>query len=79
MSPPSGDETWDEANDRKERILGSLFARLHAIESRGMWLRLSRERDGDELSLAFARFPSDRRARLMLLLADEARLRQVSG
>ena len=77
-TPPGAGESIDDANARKEQVLGSLFGRLAIVESRGMWLRLSRERTGDGVSEAFARFPSARRQRLMSLLVDETRLQAVA-
>jgi hypothetical protein len=80
LAGPSGPgETPDEAHARKERILGSLFGRLSAVESRGMWLRISRERTGDPLSEAFARCPTAMRDRLMSMLVDERRLKMVAA
>ena len=77
--PQGAGETLDEAYARKERILGSLFGRFSAVESRGMWLRVSREREGDLLSEAFARCPSAMRERLMEMLVDERRLKMVAA
>jgi hypothetical protein len=74
VGPTYANESADEAAARKEKILGSLFGRLSRVESRGMWLRISRERAGDPLSEAFARFPSRTRERLMAMLVDERRL-----
>lgn len=79
MGPPGAGETLDEAHSRKERILGTLFGRLSAVESRGMWLRISREREGDPLSEAFSRCPSAMRERLMSMLLDERRLKMVAA
>ena len=78
-APQSANETPEEANARKEQILGSLFGRLSVVESRGMWLRLSRVRTGDPLSETFARCPSRMRERLLELLIDERRLRAVAA
>jgi hypothetical protein len=78
VGPPTPGETADEASSRKERILGALFTRLSVVESRGMWLRLSRERTGDPLSEMFARFPTTMRKRLMDMLVDEQRLRAIA-
>ena len=56
-----------------------MFGRLSVVESRGMWLRLSRLREGDPLSETFARVPSRMRERLMAFLVDERRLKAVSA
>ena len=76
-APPNASETVDEANTRKERILGSMFGRLSVVESRGMWLRLSRVREGDALSETFGRFPNAMRQRLIEFLVDERRLKAL--
>lgn len=79
VGPPSSSESPDEANKRKEHILGSMFGRLSVVESRGMWLRLSRVRGGDALSETFSRFPSAMRDRLLAFLIDERRLKAVAS
>lgn len=79
VAQPDKGETLDEANARKERILGSMFGRLSAVESRGMWLRISRERAGDALSETMARFPTAMRERLMSLLLDERRMKSTAA
>jgi hypothetical protein len=79
VGPTYANETAEEATARKEKILGSMFGRLSPVESRGMWLRISRERAGDALSEAFARFPSRTRERLMAMLVDERRLKAVAA
>jgi hypothetical protein len=79
VGPAYANETADEAATRKERILGAMFGRLSPVESRGMWLRISRERTGDPLSEAFARFPSKLRERLMAVLLDERRMKAAAG
>ncbi len=78
-APKNPNETADEANTRKEKILGSMFGRLSVVESRGMWLRLSRLREGDLLSETFAGFPSAMRDRVLEFLVDERRLKALSN
>lgn len=78
VAAPSPSETAEEAYSRKERVLGSMFGRLSVVEARGMWLRLSRLREGDPLSETFARCPSRLRERLMEFLLDERRLKSVA-
>ena len=77
IGPATASETAEEANARKERILGSMLGRLSVVEARGMWLRLSREREGDAVSQAFARFPSAMRKRVLEFLIDEGRLKSL--
>ena len=72
-------ENPDQANTRKERELGTMFARMSVVESRGMWLRMSRLREGDDLSEAFDRLPKDVRERLLAFLTDERRLKAVAA
>lgn len=79
VGPQNANETIEEANTRKEKILGSMFGRLSVVESRGMWLRLSRRREGDPLSETFDRFPSAMRQRLLEFLVDERRLRALTA
>ena len=79
VAAPSSGESLDESNASKERVLGSMFGRLSVVESRGMWLRLSRLREGDALSEAFARFPEKMRSRMLTFLVDERRLKSVAA
>jgi hypothetical protein len=79
LAAPNAGETHDEANKRKEAILGSVLGRLSAVESRGMWLRMSREREGDPLSLSFFKLPSAARERLMSMLLDERRHKSIAA
>lgn len=72
-------ETPDQANARKERELGTVLARMSVVESRGMWLRMSRLREGDELSEAFDRLPMALRERLLAFLTDERRLKAIAA
>jgi len=72
-------EDIDQANARKERELGTMFARMSVVESRSMWLRCSRLRDGDSLSEAFERLPESLRERLLAFLIDERRLKAVAA
>jgi hypothetical protein len=76
---PNPSETVEEANTRKERILGSLLGRLSVVEARGMWLRLSRVREGDPLSEAFGKFPQQMRSRVLEFLIDERRLKTLTA
>jgi hypothetical protein len=76
---PSSNETVDEANTRKERILGSMLGRLGVVEARGMWLRLSRVREGDPLSETFGKFPGAMRTRVLEFLVDERRLKSLAA
>jgi hypothetical protein len=78
-APPNANENTDEANTRKERILGSLLGRLGVVEARGMWLRLSRVREGDPLSETFGRFPSAMRNRVLEFLIDDRRLKAIAS
>ena len=78
VAPPNASETPEEALVRNEKILGTLFCRLSPVESRGMWLRISRERSGDQLSEVMARLPNATRQRLMALLLDERRLKPTA-
>ena len=71
-------ENPDQAHARKERELGSLFARLSVVECRGMAMRMSRLREGDSVSEGFDRLPSALRERLLAFLTDERRLKAVS-
>jgi len=77
MTPRAG-EVADAANTRKERELGSLFARLSVVECRGMHLRMSRVRAGDPLSEAFGTLTQGTRERLLAYLLDDRRLQQLA-
>lgn len=79
VAPPNPSESPDEAHVRKEQILGSMFGRLSVVESRGMWLRLSRVREGDPLSESFAKYPRPMRDRLLEFLIDERRLKAITS
>lgn len=79
VAAPSAGESHDESYASKERVLGSMFGRLSVVESRGMWLRLSRLREGDAVSEAFARFPEKVRNRMLAFLVDERRLKSVAA
>lgn len=72
-------ESSTDAATRKERILGTLFARLSVVESRGMWLRLSRVREGDPVSESFTKMPASARDRLLGFLVDEKRLKLAAA
>jgi hypothetical protein len=72
-------ENHEQANARKERELGTMFARMSVVESRGMSLRMSRLREGDSLSEAFDRLPMSTRERLLAFLTDERRLRAIAA
>lgn len=78
-APPTTSESLVESQARKERILGMMFGRMGVVECRGMWLRLSRVREGDRLSETFARFPSAMRERLCTYLVDDRRLKEVAA
>ncbi len=71
-------EDLEQANARKERELGTMFARMSVVECRGMSLRMSRLREGDSVSEGFDRLPSALREKLLQFLTDERRLKAVA-
>jgi hypothetical protein len=70
-------ESPDQANTRKERELGTAFARMSMVECRGMAMRMQRLREGDAVSEGFDRLPKQLKDRLLEFLTDERRLKSL--
>ena len=70
-------ESPEQASARKERELGSAFARMSMVECRGMAMRMQRLREGDPVSEGFDRLPAKLKERLLEFLTDERRLRSL--
>ncbi len=71
-SPQRG-ETLHVAYGRKERELGTAFAKLAVSEARALLRRLSTPRADDALAVRFGRLVPDRRQRLLAFLGDARR------
>lgn len=65
-----------EGNDRRERELAAMFARLEIVQAFDLGRRFDAARADDRLAQAFTRLVVDRRQRLRTFLAD-ARRRQA--
>jgi hypothetical protein len=61
------------AFQRKESVIGALFAQLDVHESRALHRRLELALPEDPIAARFGRLVADRRARLMAFLADARR------
>lgn len=72
-APLASGESAHAGFRRKEEELGAIFATLSVLESRALHSRLSLCKAGDELANKFARLMIDRRARLLMFLADARR------
>ena len=70
-------ESPDQATVRKERELGTAFARMSMVECRGMAMRMQRLREGDPVSEGFDRLPKALKDRLLEFLTDERRLKAL--
>lgn len=79
VEPLQGGETFSAGYDRKERALGERFARLTVLEAWVLHRRLTCAAVGDPLAVAFGRLVAERRARLMVFLADARRRAARAG
>ncbi len=72
-APPQPGETLNAAYHRKERELGTAFAKLAVSEARALVRRLTTRRVDDGLAVRFGRLVADRRHRLLAFLGDARR------
>ena len=77
-SSPVLGETLELAYKRKEHEIGSVFARLSALESRTLHERLTLARQDDALATQFSRLIETRRLRLLAFLNDARRREALS-
>lgn len=79
VEPLRAGETFSAGYDRKECALGQRFAQLTVLQAWLLHRRLSCAVAGDPLAAAFGRLVVERRARLLVFLADARRRAARAG
>lgn len=73
LTSANGEHRISEAFDRKEAELRAVFCALRPLEAAALRKRLAEGRPDDKLADEFSRFATERRMRLLAVLADARR------